>query len=363
MKNSFGDSITFTIFGESHGSEVGMVIDGLAPGIPIDDEYIKRKLYLRRPKGEISTPRIENDDYDIVSGVFNGYTTGAPLTIVIPNTNIKSEDYAEIAKHPRPSHADLGAYFKYKGFHDYRGSGHFSGRLTAALVAAGAIVMKPLEEKGIQIGTHILSCGHTWDRRFKNVANDIEAVKDVIFPLLEQDKVKPMIEEILEAKAEGDSLGGILETGVVGMPRGIGEPFFDSVESHISRMMFSIPAIKGIEFGKGFNISQMKGSKANDQIKKIAKGIKTSTNHNGGINGGITNGMPIIFKTAIKPTPTIGKEQHTINIDTGEKVMIKLDGRHDPAIVHRASIVVSCGCAIALADLLTTHFGTNYLGE
>lgn len=361
MRNTIGNAITYTIFGESHGKQIGITIDGLSAGVKIKEEYIKKMLELRRPSGLISTARVEEDDFDIVSGLFNGYTTGAPITILIKNKDIKSKDYEEIKNTPRPGHADYTSYIKYKGYSDYRGSGHFSGRITACIVAAGAIIMQALDIKGIKIATHILSCGFVWDRKFKNIEKDIELIKNKSFPVLEEEKEEQMKNEILAVKKEGDSIGGVIETAVFGVSAGIGEPFFDSVESLISHIMFSIPAVKAIEFGKGFNIAQMKGSKANDSFKITKNGtIKTRTNYNGGINGGITNGMPIIYRCAIKPTPSISKEQNTINLITKTNETITIPGRHDPAIIHRAGIVSSCAAAMVIGDLLAIQYGADY---
>lgn len=361
MRNTFGNAITYTIFGESHGKYIGITIDGLSSGVRIREEYISRMLELRRPKGLISTTRVEEDEFEIISGVFNGYTTGAPITILIKNNDIKSSSYEEIKNTPRPGHADYTSYIKYKGYSDYRGSGHFSGRITACIVAAGAVIMQALDIKGIKIATHILSCGFVWDRKFKNIEKDIENIRNKSFAVLEEEKEEEMKKEILAAKEEGDSIGGVIETAIIGLEAGIGEPFFDSVESLISHMMFSIPAVKAIEFGKGFNISQMKGSKANDSFKITKSGvIKTRTNNNGGLNGGITNGMPIIYRCAVKPTPSISKEQNTINLITKTNEKIVVPGRHDPAIIHRVGIVSTCAAAMVIGDLLTVQYGLDY---
>lgn len=307
MKNTFGNSVAITLIGESHGEYIGAVLDGLAPGIEFDREYIEHMLTLRRPDGKISTPRKEKDKFRIVSGVINGKTTGTPLTILIPNENVKSSDYSELKTVARPSHADYAAQCKYHGFQDSRGGGHFSGRITAALVAAGAICKSALEQKGIFIGTHVKSCGGVSDRDFNDYISDIQALNEKTFAVLDEAAEEPMKNKILEAAEDGDSVGGILETAIIGIPEGVGEPWFDSAESLISHMMFSIPAVKGIEFGAGFCFANMKGSTANDPLKVENEKIVTTTNNNSGINGGITNGMPIVFRTVIKPTPTIFK--------------------------------------------------------
>ncbi len=361
MKNTFGTSVAVTIFGESHGEYIGAVIDGLAPGIDVNEEYINHMLFLRRPNGNISTPRKEKDELRIISGVINGKTTGTPVTILIPNENVKSGDYSAMRTVARPSHADYTAECKYHGFQDSRGGGHFSGRITAALVAAGAICKSALEQKGIYIGTHVKKCAGISDREFGDLMPDINALNGKTFAVLDDSLIEEMTAAILEASSNGDSVGGILETAICGMPAGVGEPWFDSVESLISHMMFSIPAIKGIEFGAGFKLADMKGSNANDEMKLENDKIVTATNNNGGINGGITNGMPIIFRTAVKPTPTIFKPQNTVDFKTMAETVLEPKGRHDPAIVHRARVVQDAASAIVLCDALALRFGTDWL--
>ncbi len=361
MKNTFGTSVSVTLFGESHGAYIGAVIDGLAPGIPVCDESIRQMLFKRRPSGKISTPRQEQDAFSIVSGVVNGKTTGTPVTILIPNENVKSGDYVQLNTIARPSHADYTAEQKYHGFQDTRGGGHFSGRITAALVAAGAICKDALAKKGIAIGTHVKKCAGICDREFENLAEDITSLNDKIFAVLEESKEAEMTAAILAAAEDKDSVGGILETAVTGMPAGVGEPWFDSLEGMLSHMMFSIPAVKGIEFGAGFSIADMRGSDANDPFILRDGAIATSTNHNGGINGGITNGMPIVFRTAIKPTPTIFKPQHTVDFSKMEEIVLEPKGRHDPAIVHRARVVQDAATAIVLCDALAQRYGTDWL--
>ncbi len=363
MKNSFGNRITLTLFGESHGEELGIVIDGLAPGIEISEEYIASKLALRRPCTSISTARVENDDFRIVSGVFEKMTTGAPLCIIIPNKDIRSKDYEKIRFLARPGHADYSAYAKYHGFEDYRGGGHFSGRLTAPIVAAGAIFEYALEKKGIYIGTHIKRLARIDDA---SLCDDIPALIELskkTFPTVSDDAAQKMLAAAEEAAKDGDSVGGILETSVVGMPAGVGEPWFDSVESMLSHALFSIPAVKGVEFGAGFAIADKRGSKANDAFFVKDGKIVTDGNSNGGINGGITNGMPIRFCVAIKPTPSIKKEQNTVNFKQCENAVISVGGRHDAAIVHRARAVVDAVTAHVLCDLLSERFGTDFLGK
>ena len=361
MKNIFGTSVAVTLFGESHGEYIGATIDGLAPGIEIHHEYISHMLTQRRPAGKISTPRKEKDEYKIVSGVVNGKTTGTPLTILIPNENVKSGDYAQMKTVARPSHADYTADCKYHGFQDSRGGGHFSGRITAALVAAGAICKCALEQKGIIIGTHVKKCAGIWDREFEDLSSDIQILNNSTFAVLDEARGEKMQEAILAAASEGDSVGGVLETAIIGMPVGVGEPWFDTVESMLSHMLFSIPAVKGVEFGAGFSIADMRGSKANDPLRTEHGAVVSTSNNNGGINGGITNGMPILFRTAIKPTPTIFKPQDTIDFRTMTDTVLEPKGRHDPAIVHRARIVQDAAAAIVLCDALALRYGTDWL--
>ncbi len=361
MKNSFGNSIVLTLFGESHGEYIGAVLDGVAPGIKIDDEYIMRKLDMRRPSGKISTARREGDKYEIVSGAKDGFTTGTPLCLLIKNENKKSSDYSALADTPRPSHADLTAHFKYHGFEDARGGGHFSGRITAALVAVSAILESALRDKGIYVGTHIKELHGVRDCEFSDYKDDILTLDKRHFPTLCSDAEEKMIKLIEAAAADGDSVGGILETALIGMPAGVGEPWFDTLEGMISHAIFSIPAVKGIEFGLGFGFSDKYGSEANDALFTDGEKIYTKTNNNGGINGGISNGSPITFKTAIKPTPSIFKKQETVSLSKMENTTLELTGRHDPAIIHRARAVVDSLTAFVIADMLTQRFGTDFL--
>ena len=361
MKNVFGNSITVTLFGESHGPQIGAVIDGLAPGLDVDIDFMRKQLELRKPNGKISTQRIEADEPNIVSGVFEGKTTGTPLCILFENNNTKSKDYAKTKDLLRPGHADFTALEKYHGFADYRGGGHFSGRITTPLVAVGAILIQALQKKGILIGSHIQKCGSIEDRPFSNYETDIAIVNDRLFPVLDDEKAEDMKTYIESVAENGDSVGGILETIVTGIPAGVGEPWFDTVESVLAHGLFSIPAVKGVSFGAGFDFANMKGSEANDAMEVREGKIVTKTNHNGGINGGITNGMPIRFQTVIKPTPSIYKKQETVNAQTMENVLLQIEGRHDPAIVHRARVVVDSITAIVLADLLSVRYGTDWL--
>ena len=360
MKNSFGTSVSVTLFGESHGPEIGAVIDGLAPGLPVDESFIASQLSLRRPAGKISTARQEADAFRIVSGVFEGRTTGTPLALLIPNADTRSGDYERGPV--RPGHADYTAYIKYHGFEDYRGGGHFSGRITAALVAAGAIVIPALKAKGVLIGTHIARCAGIDDAPFgDNPSTDLENLNALPFAVLDEDCGIRMRAAIEEAAARGDSVGGVLETAVTGLPAGVGEPWFDTIESVLSHALFSVPAVKGVAFGDGFALADMTGSEANDPFRMQNGRPVTETNRNGGINGGITNGMPLVFRCAVKPTPSISLEQRTVNPLTGEETSLQISGRHDPAIVHRARVVVDSVTALALCDLLAQRYGTDWL--
>lgn len=362
MKNTFGSSITVTLFGESHGKAIGVVLDGLAPGMKIDTEIINGMLSKRRPDGKLSTSRIEEDCYEFLSGVKDGFTTGTPLTAIIENKNIRSGDYSSFSNLARPSHADFAANEKYHGFQDKSGGGHFSGRITAPLVLAGGVLMPALNMKGIYIGTHIKKIKDVSDRGFNNLPEDIKLLNEKKFAVLDSEKESLMKKVIESAKLNGDSVGGILETVITGLPTGLGEPWFDSMESLLSHAMFSIPGVKGVEFGLGFEISEKFGSEANDSFYSENGKIYTKTNNSGGINGGITNGMPIILRCAVKPTPTIFKEQETIDINSLENTVIIPKGRHDPAIIQRARIVADSMAAIVIADVLTQRFGTDFLG-
>lgn len=327
--NTFGEQLKLSIFGESHGNGIGIVVDGLPPGLAVDEEFIASEMARRAPgNSRLATPRKEPDHVEILSGVFNGFTTGAPICGMIRNTNTRSKDYTP--ELPRPGHADLTAHIKYNGYTDYRGGGHFSGRLTAPLVFAGALCKSLLAKNDIAVTAKITEIG--------GITGDglTEAMEDVI----------------LSARNEGDSVGGIIETCAKNLPAGLGSPFFGSVESRLASMLYSIPAVKGVEFGDGFALSKMRGSEANDAIICSGPNYRTRTNHNGGINGGITNGMDLLFRVGIKPTPSISKPQETVNLLTGEPTVLEVHGRHDPCIVPRAVCVVEAASAIVLTDLL-----------
>ncbi len=352
--NTWGNSFRLSIFGESHGEAIGVVIDGIPAGIALDFDEIRREMARRAPgKDPLSTPRSEADEVKVLSGFFAGKTTGTPLAGMIANTNTISRDYTpELI---RPGHADYTGFMKYGKSHDYRGGGHFSGRITAPVVFAGAIAKQILKAEGITIGSHLLRIANIEDTAFDPVgltAETLETVKERSFPVMNESASEQMQAYILEKKAQMDSVGGVVECGVVGLPVGLGAPFFASVESNISSMMFSVPAVKGIEFGAGFGFADMTGSQANDAFYTEDGSVKTKTNHNAGINGGITNGMPIVFRVAIKPTPSIGQKQETVNLETMENTEFSVHGRHDPCIAHRAACVVEAGVAVALLDML-----------
>ncbi len=361
MKNSFGQSVSLTIFGESHGTAIGAVLDGLAPGISVDKEYIQSKIDRRKSTGLISTPRREADEVEFLSGVFEGKTTGTPIAVVIKNGDTKSKDYSATRPLARPGHADYAAFCKYHGYEDYRGGGHFSGRITAPLVALGALCQYALREKGILVGTHIARCKGVSDRAFCDIRDDIISLEKGNFPLLDMTKKEAVEAEILKARENLDSVGALLETAVYGMPAGVGEPFFDSMESVLSHALFSVPGIKGVEFGAGFSLCDMYGSAANDAFCMENGKVVTKTNNNGGINGGITNGMELIFRCAVKPTPSIARKQDTVNFFENKDAQIEITGRHDPAIFHRAAVVVDSVVSLALCDMLAIRFGTDYL--
>lgn len=364
MKNTFGNLLQITLFGESHGAAIGCVIDGLPAGIAIDEDLIKKQMEKRKAKGRISTQRHEADEVHIVSGYFNGYTTGTPITILIENTNTRSKDYTKTRYRLRPSHADYCAEVKYKGYQDYRGGGHFSGRLTAPLVAAGAIAIQILKQKGIEIATHIENLHGICDTPFHHeesmLTQQINKLHELEFAVLDDTAAQAMHSCIEDAAKQGDSVGGILESCIYNLPCGIGEPFFDSLESHLSHLLFSIPAIKGVSFGLGFDFAKHYGSEVNDALYFDTK-VKTKTNNNGGINGGISNGMPILIHTVVKPTPSIYKQQDTIDAKTKEAVKLVIEGRHDPAIIHRARVVVDSVLALGVLDLLLEKEAASHL--
>lgn len=354
MSSFWRRRLEIALFGESHGKAIGITIQGLPPGFAPDWQQIDKEMARRRPgKDAFSTPRRETDAVKILSGYYNHHLTGTPLTAIIENQDQKSSDYEKDIV--RPGHADYTGGIKYNGFQDPRGGGHFSGRLTAPLVFCGALAKQILAEKDIDIAAHIFRLGPVFDRPLTtediNVAT-FATLRGQTIPTLDWEKATAMEEAILCAKVEKDSLGGIIECIISGVPAGIGEPFFDSAESILSHLLFSIPAVKGVDFGIGFDGISLLGSQFNDPFYYEDGAVKTRSNHNGGILGGISNGMPIVFRTAVKPTPSIGQRQETINRATQETVRHKFGGRHDPSILPRAVPVVEAMAAIAILDLM-----------
>ena len=356
MAATYKNHIELTIFGESHGKAIGIVIGNLPSGIHIDEQEIAKDMKRRAPgQNLMSTARKEADRVEIISGLQAGITTGAPLTGIIYNRDQHSKDYSLLKSHMRPGHSDYPAYVKYHGHNDVRGGGHFSGRITAPIVFAGNIAKQILKQKGIRVGAHILSIGSIQDKKFDMNINDdiLDALLEKPYPTLDNGVFSKMEETILQARRDLNSVGGKVECVALHVPAGIGEPFFDSLESHLSSLMFSIPAVKSVSFGDGDVIDTMYGDEANDEYYYDEQGIvKTMTNHNGGITGGISNGMPITVTVSFKPTPSIAKKQNTINVETKENVELEIKGRHDPCIVQRAVVVVEAMMALGILDMM-----------
>lgn len=364
MSDTYGKHITLTLTGESHGPAVGAVLTGLAAGIRVDEPFMRNQLERRRAKGSISTARSEEDAVRFLSGVYRGYTTGTALTLMIENKDAQSGAYEAAKNLLRPGHADYTASVKYRGYADLRGGGHASGRLTAPFVAACSILTGLLRSKGIFIATHLAECAAVSDLPFSEepsvLEQQIRSLNETAFPVLNDSSGRLMQDAIRLAADSGDSVGGILETAVIGLPAGLGEPFFGSVESELASLLFSIPAVKGVEFGAGFGFARMKGSRANDPLRMKDRQIVTSSNHNGGINGGITNGMPVIFRTVIKPTPSIYMVQQTVDYEKRCNAVLQISGRHDPCIAHRACVVQDSAAALCIAELLCARCGTKW---
>ncbi|MDO5330424.1 MAG: chorismate synthase [Bacillota bacterium] len=362
MSNVLGKRLTITLFGESHGEYIGAVLDGLPAGFAIDEQEIAKQLSRRRPSGKGETKRVEKDEFKIISGVYQGHSTGAPITILIPNSDTKSKDYEKLANTPRPSHADYAALLKYNGFNDPRGGGRFSGRLTAPLVAVGGIIIPILESQGIYLFSHIKELGGYHDTPFLGLdleKLDYSSLQNSPFPTIDEEVGSSMKKAIEEVAASGDSIGGTVETAIIGVPAGLGDPNFDSFESLLSHAIFSIPAIKGLEFGKGFGFKDGLGSTLNDQFAIGERRVYTTTNNNGGINGGISNGMPIFFSSSVKPTPSISKPQKSVDLEKLSPVELSIPGRHDPAIVRRIIPVIEAMAAFVTMDLFIDSFGRD----
>ena len=357
MKSSIGNKIKLSVFGESHGEAVGCLLEGLPSGVKIDMEALLAQMSRRAPgRDKTATTRKEDDIPEILSGVVDGVTTGAPLAIIIKNKDTKSHNYDNLRDNPRPSHADYAASVKYGGENDIRGGGHFSARLTAPIVAAGAICRQILKDEGITVGGHILSVGKVCENSFDPInvnTEQLDALSEKLFALNNPEAEELMRAEIEEARLDGDSVGGSVELAAVGLPVGLGSHMFGGVENVVSNILYGVPAVKGISFGAGFGYASMRGSEANDQMYYDEEGkVRCYTNNCGGITGGMTNGMPLLVTVALKPTPSIAKEQKTVNLKTGENSTLKIEGRHDPCIVPRALPVLEAALAIALLDLL-----------
>ena len=354
MSSSFGERIHFTIFGQSHGVAIGVTIEGLPVGQTIDLDRLQSFLARRAPgNSPTATSRKEADEIKILSGLVNGRTCGAPLTAVIENTNTRSGDYSELRDCPRPGHADYTAQMKFGGFQDVAGGGHFSGRLTAPLCIAGGICLQLLEQRGVFIAAHIESIASVRDRRFDPVGvsrEELLRLQSGGFPVLNACIEAEMTQAILNAKQEGDSVGGVIECAAVGLPAGWGEPMFGGIENRIAQIVFGIPAIRGIEFGTGFAATEMRGSEHNDAFVMDGENVRTETNHHGGVLGGITSGMPLIFRAAVKPTPSIARAQQSVSLSAGVAKTLEVRGRHDPCIVPRAVPVIEAAAACALYD-------------
>lgn len=352
MSSTYGERIKLSIFGQSHGAAIGMTLDGVPAGLPVDTELLQEFLNRRAPgQNDFSTPRREEDQPEFLAGILNGYTCGAPIAAVIHNKNTRSGDYANLMDCPRPGHADYTAQVKYGGYQDVAGGGHFSGRLTAPLCIAGGLCKQWLEKEGIRIGAHIsVIAGIADDPVFlDHLDPDLDQIgKD--FPVLNPEAGAKMREEIAKARAEGDSVGGIIECVVTGLPAGIGDPMFGGMESRIAQIVYGVPAVKGLDFGSGFTGSYLRGSQNNDAFTVENGKVRTVTNNAGGILGGITTGMPLVFQAAIKPTPSISRQQQSVSISNMAEQPLVVKGRHDPCIVPRAVPVIEAAAALAVYD-------------
>lgn len=356
MSGIFGMNIKMSIYGESHGKSIGVVLDGLPPGLALDEAEIAREMARRAPgRSPLATARKEKDAVAIQSGFFNGFTTGTPLCALIANSDQHSKDYSLLKDNMRPGHADYAGFVRYQGYNDYRGGGHFSGRLTAPLVFAGAVAKQALAACGISVGAHILRIKDVAGKAFNPLGEAKELFSTLsrkTFPVIDDAAGEKMQQCILAAKGALDSVGGVIEVMATGIPAGLGAPYFDSVESCLGHALFSVPAVKAIEFGSGFAFAGMTGSEANDELHYEDGSVRAYTNHNGGITGGITNAMPILFKVAVKPTPSISRPQRTVNVAEHKDTVLTVTGRHDPCIVPRAVPVVEAVTAWVIWDLL-----------
>lgn len=356
MSSVIGDKIKLSIFGESHGEAIGCVIDGLPAGIKIDMNAVYKDMQRRAPgKDKTATPRLEKDIPHILSGMLDSVTTGAPLAMVIENTNTKSGDYSNLMTVPRPGHSDYPAYVKYGGNNDIRGGGHFSGRLTAPLVFAGSVAKQILSQMGVTIGAHIKQIGSVCDAVSDLNKTDkslLDTLSSSTFSLIDETKEQAMRDEIEKARLSLDSVGGIIECFAVGLPVGLGGNMFDTVEGKLASILFGVPAVKGVEFGIGFGFADKRASEVNDQYEIKNGRVATLSNNNGGVLGGMTDGAPLSVSVAIKPTPSIAKKQKSVNLLTMENAELEIHGRHDPCIVVRAVPVIECAVALGLLDLM-----------
>ena len=356
MSGIFGLNIKMSIYGESHGKAIGVVLDGMPPGLALDEEAISREMARRAPgQSALTTARKEKDAVEIQSGFFNGYTTGTPLCARIANSDQHSKDYSILKDKMRPGHGDYAGYVRYQGYNDYRGGGHFSARLTAPLVFAGAVAKQALAQYGITVGAHILRIHDITEPGFNPLGEreaTLKAIDAKSFPVINDNIGEQMQNCILTAKGVLNSVGGVIELMAINLPAGLGAPYFDSVESRLSQILFSVPAVKGIEFGEGFGFAQLTGAEANDQMHYEEGKVRCYTNHNGGITGGLTNGMPLVFRVAMKPTPSISREQKTVSLAEQSDTTLTVVGRHDPCIVQRAVPVIEAVTAWTLWDLL-----------
>ena len=367
MGSTYGKVLKISIFGESHGEVIGAVIDGFPEGIAIDDAFISAEMARRAPGGPLSTNRNESDQVKIVSGILGEFSTGAPICGIIENSDTRSKDYDKFRNVPRPSHADYTGGLRYKGYNDPRGSGHFSGRLTAPLVFCGALCKLYLRSKGIEIGSHFRSIGDASEKSLIEYPQDwvnvqlFKTLRGKELSFIEDDSMKKAIHNINEAREDLDSIGGQVECAILGVEPGYANPMMETIESRIAALAFSVPAVKGIEFGAGFAFSGKKGSEANDCYIIEEGKVKLETNNNGGCLGGISNGAPIIFNVVFKPTPSIGKPQETLNLFTEEMEALEIKGRHDPCIAVRGLPVIEAIAAIAISDIIIE--GCGYAGK
>ena len=362
MGSTWGNQLKISIFGESHGNGIGVVIDGFPAGLECDMKFVSRELARRAPgQNSLTTSRKEEDKPIILSGMLNDITTGAPICMMIQNTDTHSKDYEGLRIVPRPSHSDYTGQLRYRGQNDIRGGGHFSGRLTAPMVFAGALCKAFLKKThNIEIGSHIQSVGEIDDDSFDltSVSGELlRHLQQLAFPVLNSTVEEKMKSTVEASRVALDSVGGVIECAVTGVDAGIGSPIFQNVESRIASILYSVPAVKGVEFGMGFEIAKKQGSEVNDCYVKNGDRIETKTNNNGGISGGITTGMPIVVRAAIKPTPSISHDQATLNIKTGEEEILQIHGRHDPCIALRAPVVIESAVAIAMMDLYLEAYG------